>query len=201
VLLVLTAAVAWLAPVEARPASRAPRRAAAVGVLAIVLGGAALAVAQAELGGGADAPESGPGRLASVQSNRYEYWRVALGTFADHPLIGDGSGGFRVAWLRERPFRESVRDAHSLYLETAAELGLPGLGFLLLFIGGTFASGATALRRAAAPAGTAAALLAWTVSASIDWMWELPAVALFAVVLSAALVSDAQANRAPEASG
>src|SRR5688500_19041871 len=148
VLLVLAAAAAWLAPVEARPAPRAPRRAAAVGVLAIVLGGAALAVAQAELGGGADAPESGPGRLASVQSNRYEYWRVALGTFADHPLIGDGSGGFRVAWLRERPFRESVRDAHSLYLETAAELGLAGLACLLALLGGIAAGGVRALRRA-----------------------------------------------------
>ena len=58
------------------------------------------------------------GRLASAPSNRYEYWRVALGAFADHPLLGIGAGGFAVEWLRERPIAETVRDAHSLYIET-----------------------------------------------------------------------------------
>ena len=65
-----------------------------------------------------------------MQSNRYAYWKVALRTFADHPLIGVGSGGFQAEWLRERPFREPVRDAHSLYLETLAELGLVGFALL-----------------------------------------------------------------------
>ena len=87
-----------------------------------------------------------PARLASAQSNRYAYWRVALDAFADHPLAGVGSGGFRVEWLRERDVVEPARDAHSLYLETAAELGLVGL--LLL---GTAIAGGGARRRGAPP--------------------------------------------------
>ena len=39
---------------------------------------------------------------------------------------GIGTGSFRVEWLLRRDRDESVRDAHSLYLETAAELGLVG---------------------------------------------------------------------------
>ena len=75
----------------------------------------------------AGTPSTGSGRLVSVESNRYDYWRVAVATFAEHPLRGIGTGSFRVEWLLRRDREESVRDAHSLYLETAAELGLVGL--------------------------------------------------------------------------
>ena len=64
---------------------------------------------------------------------------------------------------------ESVRDAHSLYLETAAELGLVGLAALLALFGGVV----VAARRARTPA-AAAALAAWAVHAGVDWDWELP---------------------------
>ena len=65
-------------------------------------------------------------RFATLGSNRYGYWRVALDVGADHPLAGVGAGGFRVEWLRRRTIDERVRDAHSLELETFAELGLVG---------------------------------------------------------------------------
>jgi hypothetical protein len=121
-----------------------------------------------------------------VQSNRYAYWKVAGETFADHPLQGEGSGGFRTAWLRERPFREPVRDAHSLYLETAAELGLAGLLALALLVAGCL----TAARRALpAGAGAAAALAAYAVHAGIDWDWEMPALTLVALALAARLIA------------
>ena len=105
----------------AAPARVVPRMRAARGRArcSLALAGTALAVTQVERRGGRDDPEATPGRLASVQSNRYAYWKVALRTFGDHPLAGVGSGGFQAEWLRERPFREPVRDAHSLYLETA----------------------------------------------------------------------------------
>ena len=123
-----------------------------------------------------------PERLASVQSNRFEYWRVAVDAFAEHPLQGAGSGSFRTEWLRERPIPESVRDAHSLYLETAAELGIVGLAALALFIGGV----AVMARRARAP-GAVAALALYAAHAAIDWDWEMPALTLFALVLAASL--------------
>ena len=127
------------------------------------------------------------GRLASAQSNRYEYWRVAAGAFADHPLLGVGAGGFQVEWLRERRFEESVRDAHSLYLETAAELGLAGLAALLAMLAGV----ALAARRAAMPAATAACA-AWALHAGLDWDWEMPALTLAALLLAAALCAAAE---------
>ena len=80
-----------------------------------------------------------------VSSNRYEYWRVALGAFRDDPLIGTGSGGFRVVWLQERPIRETVRDTHSLEFEVAAELGLVGLLALALTCGGVIVTARRAL--------------------------------------------------------
>ena len=132
-----------LAPGERRTAPIAPLRAAALGLLAVAVVGTLLAVSQAERRGGADRPEAGAARLTSVKSNRYDYWRVALRSFADHPLLGEGSGSFRVIWLRERPYREAVRDAHSLYVETAAELGLAGLACLLA-LGGVAAGAARA---------------------------------------------------------
>jgi len=71
-----------------------------------------------------------------VSSNRYGYWRIGGGAFVHHPLDGLGSSGFRVYWLRERPIRESVRNVHSLELETAAELGIVGLLALGAMLGG-----------------------------------------------------------------
>jgi hypothetical protein len=114
-------------------------RAAALGVLAVAIVGTALLVTVADRAA-TDRPDSAEAsRLLSAQSNRYEYWRVAFDTFAEHPLQGAGSGAFRTEWLRERTIPESVRDAHSLYFETAAELGLVGLAALALFLGGIVA--------------------------------------------------------------
>ena len=81
-----------------------------------------------------------PARLASVDSNRYRYWEEAGSTFAEHPLIGIGSGGFAVEWLKIEQRFDASGDAHSLYLETAAELGVVGVVFLLLFVGGVAAA-------------------------------------------------------------
>ena len=178
----------------------APLRAAALGLLAVAVAGTLLAVAQAERRGGADTPEAGAGRLASVQSNRYDYWRVALRSFGDHPLLGEGSGGFRVVWLRERPYREAVRDAHSLYLETAAELGIAGLACLLALFGG-IGAGAVRARRRAGP-GTAPAIAGvatWAVHAGLDWDWELPALSLLALVLAARLLATIEPGAPTEA--
>lgn len=191
ILAVLTAAAALLGGREAIPAAAVPRlRTAALAMLALALAGSVAAVAATERRGGRDDPEATAGRLTSAQSNRYAYWRVAVRTFADRPLIGAGAGSFRTEWLRERPFRESVRDAHSLYLETAAELGLAGLAALALLLGGAAAGAARALRRAgpvAAPA--AAALAAWALHAGLDWDWEMPALSLAALLLAARLLA------------
>jgi O-antigen ligase len=180
-LLLGTAAVAVLVQrlAPGRGAQLPRLRLLAAGALAVALAATAIAVTQVERRSGGDTPAASPTRLASVQSNRYAYWKVALRTWGDHPLRGIGSGGFQAAWLKERPFREPVRDAHSLYLETPAELGIVGLVLLAALIGAV----GIAAARARAPA-AAAALAVWALHAAVDWDWEMPALTLVAIVLA-----------------
>jgi O-antigen ligase/polysaccharide polymerase Wzy-like membrane protein len=132
-------------------------------------------------------------RFGSVGSRRFDYWEAALSGFADHPLKGVGAGGYAATWLKERDVRERVVDAHSLELETAAELGLVGLALLALLLGGV----ATAARRTAEEhPGIAAGLAVYAAHSAIDWDWEMPALTLVAVVLAGAAL--AAADRAPQ---
>jgi O-antigen ligase len=94
-----------------------------------------------------------------------------------------------------------VRDAHSLWLEMLAELGVAGFLLLALAIGAGFAAALARLRRAGGDrpliAAMAAVLAAFVVAAGIDWMWELTIVALVAVVALGILVGSATAPAAP----
>jgi hypothetical protein len=153
-------------------------------VAAIALAAALATTVVAAAHSGRNGAPEGSGRLTSTQSNRYAYWRVALDTFADAPLKGVGSGGYRVEWLQRRDFAETVRDAHSLYLETLAELGLVGLLALAALFGGV-----AACVRSEAAAG--AALAAWAVHAGVDWDWEMPGLTLVAVLLAGAVIARA----------
>jgi hypothetical protein len=182
-MLVLLIATTIAAAILARPREPEPlswlRPVAAIALAAAL----ATTVVAAAHSGRNGAPE-GSSRLTSVESNRYAYWRVALDTFADNPLKGVGSGGYRVEWLQRRHFAETVRDAHSLYLETAAELGLVGL----LALGALF-GGVAACVRSEAAAG--AALAAWAVHAGVDWDWEMPGLTLVAILLAGAVIARA----------
>jgi hypothetical protein len=139
-------------------------------------------------------------RLGSVESNRYAYWKVALDVFAEHPLVGDGSHSFQVDWLERRKIADIAKDAHSLYFETAAELGIAGLIALALFLGGVTASAGRALRRdTVVAAGPVAALSAWGLHAGLDWDWEMPGVSLVAIVLMGALIAWGERDGQPAA--
>jgi O-antigen ligase len=143
----------------------------------------------------ADLPQGATaGRLTSAESNRYAYWKVALRSWADHPLQGVGSGGFATEWRRERTIAESVRDAHSLYIETAAELGLVGLLLLAGLVAGAVGC---AVRAGPEWSAATAALAAFGLHAGLDWDWEMPAVTLVAVVLLAAPALSGRCSRPP----
>jgi hypothetical protein len=131
-------------------------------------------------------------RLSSAGSNRYEYWRVALLAFSHEPLRGTGTAGFQAAWVRYRHIRDQIADAHSLYLETLAELGIVGAALLAAFLGGVVLSARQAIRRDAALAtGLVAVFTVWAVHAALDWDWEMPAVTLVGLLAAAALISQA----------
>ena len=138
-------------------------------------------------------------RLRSVDSERYDYWNVAVHAFAGQPVVGLGASGFGPAWLRERPPDSLiVNDVHSIYVETAAELGLLGLLGLAALVVGVVLAGRRALRTdRALAAGPAAVLLAWGVHAGLDWDWEMPAVTLPAIVLAAVLMATADREPNP----
>jgi O-antigen ligase len=89
-----------------------------------------------------------------------------------------------------------VRDAHSLYLETLGELGLVGLALLLAFLVSCLVAGARRLRgRTEGERAAVAALLAlasaFLFEAGIDWMWELTAVSVIAVLALGLLAGPA----------
>jgi O-antigen ligase len=114
-------------------------------------------------------------------SGRAEVWPLAWREFKKAPLNGQGSGSFEYAWYQERPTTRVVRDAHSLYLETLAELGVIGLALLvsallLPVVGGVKARGSRFV------AFGVAAYLAWAVSAAIDWHWEMTGLTLTALL-------------------
>jgi hypothetical protein len=152
--------------------------------LAIVVGAHETSTTSKFLPGGAT-------RLASLQSNRYDYWSVALRAFGTQPLHGVGAGGWSVYWLRWRPIIEGAHDAHSLELQTLAELGLVGLGLLLLFMAGVALAAARTLRSAAPPAAAIAALIAYLAHSPLDWDWQMPAVTLIAIVLAGRVLAIA----------
>ena len=181
-----------------QPSLRVSRPAAVLALSVVALLVAAIAYAALEGRPQGISPERtvGAERLGSIDSNRYRYWQVALESWADRPLIGLGSGGFRVAWLKERDRVDQAADAHSLYVETAAELGVVGLGLLALFLAGV-AWGLVCLHRldAAAAAGPAAAIAAWAIHAGLDWDWEMPALTLMALLLGAAALAWSEEPR------
>ncbi|MGO9900805.1 MAG: O-antigen ligase family protein [Solirubrobacteraceae bacterium] len=173
------------APRELRLPAHAPWMA-----LAVICAGFALAVSVGAKEGTSTTLAAGASRLESLQSNRYAYWRVALRAFEDEPLRGVGAGGWAVWWLRYRTVNEAAQDAHSLPLQTAAELGLVGLALLLSFLGGVACGARAAFRSAPArSAGIIAGFVVYVAHSPLDWDWQMPAVTLAALVLAGALLA------------
>jgi hypothetical protein len=141
-----------------------------------------------------DDPGKGTERLTSVAGqSRYQLWESAADQNASEPLIGTGPGTFEFWWAREGAEAETVRDAHSLYMQTLGELGIVGLVLLLAFLIALFAVGARNLMRASAEdrpqlAAAIAGCLAFCITAVFDWMWQIPVLPVAFLLLAATLV-------------
>jgi hypothetical protein len=121
--------------------------------------------------------QSGSHFSLGLGSNRYDFWRVALAEFKEHPLRGVGVDNFAHDYTRERRSSEEPLHPHSLPLRVLAQTGIVGAalfaGFLVSALVGVFAAarGGSAFARGlrvAAAAGAAYFLL----HGSGDWLWE-----------------------------
>jgi hypothetical protein len=204
---VAAAALAAVEPVERIGALRVPRRtwrailaAAGVALLlaAVIAGPPAARSTWRSFQHPTEAAATDPSqRLTSLSGNRRDLWGVAIDLFAAHPLHGIGAGTFEFAWNQDPRRSSHVVDAHSLYLESLAEVGLPGA----LLVIAAFAVLLVAALRAppregdgtarAAAAGAAAAFLVFCVASGVDWMWESTAVCTLGLILGTVAAADA----------
>ncbi|HEX3172613.1 MAG TPA: O-antigen ligase family protein [Solirubrobacterales bacterium] len=183
-----------------------PRQATAIAVVALtVILVAALAAGAAgrvsdgwsefKEGGG---PGEGTGRLGSVAGqSRYQFWSAAAKENASEPLTGTGSGTFEYWWARNGDTDETVRDTHSFYMQTLGELGIVGLALLAAFLAVVLIGGAreallAGARGRPALAAALAGCVAFCVTATFDWMWQIPALAVSLLLLGGALVTGAR---------
>jgi O-antigen ligase len=168
-----------------------PRRSGQIAIVLICAGLTAAIILGAKESNGSttEALAGGSSRLVTLQSDRFDYWRVALRAFGAEPLHGVGAGNWSVYWLRWRTISEGAQDAHSLPLQILAELGVLGVAALAAFVVGVGWSAARALRRAGAvAAGPIAGLVTYLIHAPLDWDWQMPAVTLLAMVLAGTVI-------------
>jgi hypothetical protein len=142
---------------------------------------------------------------SGLASGRYDVWRIALDQFRRHPLTGVGSDNYLVDYLRDRRTADTSRYPESTPLRALSETGLVGgLLFFAFAIVAIRAAVRRCRRRQALPSAASTAAFGmfayWAIHGSIDWFWELPALAapaLAALALAAASpIPAAVASRA-----
>jgi hypothetical protein len=137
-------------------------------------------------------------RLQSASGNgRYQYWQASTET--GNLFHGIGPGTFEFYWAREGTVGGFVRDAHSLYFETLAELGIPGLLVIMVIVTGAVGVGIWRTFYGPEPfrpwaAAATAACLTFAVSAGVDWAWEQAVLPLIFLLLAAGLLAGPPAE-------
>jgi tetratricopeptide (TPR) repeat protein len=135
-----------------------------------------------EFSAGQEFEESSSYFGANLGSNRYDFWRVAMGEFRNSPLAGIGAGNFATPYLRERESIEEPLYPHSLPVMLLSQTGLVGAILFGGFLGCALAA-VWLSRSRRSPLGHAVAAAAvvtfayWALHGSIDWFWEFPGLA------------------------
>jgi hypothetical protein len=122
--------------------------------------------------------ETGSSHFATLGSNRYDLWRVALNEFRENPLGGAGARSFGTAYLQHGRTDETPRRGHSLQLDVLSETGVIGLALLLAALVPLAWVSLQRARSDLLAAGVLGGIAYWLVHASGDWIWTFPAVAL-----------------------
>jgi hypothetical protein len=135
-------------------------------------------------------------------AGRHDFYRVAIDAFEEKPVLGHGAGTYQFSWDQLRSISIPVKDAHSVFFEAFAELGLIGGLLILALFGVLLWTGFAAWRDARGSqqelcAVLLAALVAFTVGAAIDWFWEIAALGAIFFLAGGILVAVRCAQLAP----
>jgi O-antigen ligase len=141
----------------------------------------------------APAPEAQATLTGASSHGRWQFWSSAVDALASSPGHGLGAGGWESYWGLHSTIPRFARNPHSLPLQSAAELGIPGIALLL---GLTAVIALAAWRRLRRPRrGDApvltAVIAAAAIGAAVDWTWQIPAVIGPAIICSGLLVASA----------
>jgi len=185
-------------PARAAGVHRALSR-AAIGLAALAVVALVAVAATQDLPGRADrawsqfrdvtstAQDQSDVRFTSLGSGRYDFWRVGIDLWLDHPIGGAGQDNFAQPYVRERRTFEEPRWVHSLPLRLLVHTGIVGALLFAGFVLAIAAAAAQAWRRRQVEgdrAVLAAALLAmvvWLIHGSVDWLWEYPVLSALAL--------------------
>ena len=189
---------AWLRP-NRRQAAIATGSAIAVAIaIAIAVGAPADASHRWEVFKSREAPTTGPSAPSTAVdfkgNGRYQLWVAAVDADKTAPLIGIGPGTFEFWWARSGSYSGFVRNAHSLYLENLAELGIVGLLIIVAFVAAVLGIGTVRSLRAPPEqrlliAAATAGATGFAVAAALDWVWQIAALPTAFLLLAAVAVS------------
>lgn len=194
----ITGAVAWWADGRS-PAIRISRR-IGIALAAVAIAGVVVGVIAANPADRFREFEKAPPTRAGIpvgaaelsSNGRWQFWGEALDAFESNPVGGVGAGGYENWWARHASVPLFVRNAHSLPLQQAAELGIPGVLLFLGFVGAVVLAGRRRLGEGReGDAGIlVAVVVAGAVGAAVDWTWEIPAVFGPAVICAGLLLAS-----------
>ncbi len=120
--------------------------------------------------------------FATVGTSRYDFWRVAIKGFASNPIGGLGQDNFADYYVSRRRTSEEPAWTHSLELRLLTHTGVVGFVLFFTFLASAVAAALIGRRRGDPLTAQMAAwallpLVVWLIHGSIDWFWELPALA------------------------
>jgi hypothetical protein len=138
---------------------------------------------------------AGAGHIGEATSGgRVQFWEVALEAFGEKPLLGHGAGTYQFSWNQLRPIPMVVHNAHSLYLQPLAELGILGGVLVLAMVLFLLWTGISAWRAANGRQRELYAVLvsisfAFALGAAFDWFWQIADVGAVFFLATGALVA------------
>jgi len=135
-------------------------------------------------------------RTAGLLHGRSQEWLAALQTWGHYPIVGSGAGSYALSSLPYQSVAVS-RFAHDLPLETAAELGVPGLILSLAVYGAAGRTIARTVRDSRAwPLIPISAF--FLVSNLVDWTWHLAGLGAIWAAATGALIGISQMSSGSE---